>query len=227
MKIIKINILISLLIVFQIPVYAQSEKDMINDSIIIPLKIGKNPNTHFETLDIEPVNLIIQSKPLNKNSSHIQLELKIIKNKKKYTTYLWYNNDSIDNPKKNYPKAFNNYAFKLKINKEEEEVELVVEKLSFEKVFFIDIGQTAVIENITILFEQCIGEWSEDLNGNQVAAFNTYYVSLTEENEKESISFTSLNKTVRNKLSIEWKNYIFLVLEDSEKVLKLIVFKKH
>jgi hypothetical protein len=225
MKIIEINILISLLIVFQIPVYAQSEKDMINDSIIIPLKIGKNPNTHFETLDIEPVNLIIQSKPLNKNSTHIQLELKIIKNKKNYTTYLWYNNESIDNPKKNYPKAFNNYAFKLKINKEE--VELVVEKLSFEKAFFIDIGQTAVIENITILFEQCIGEWSEDLNGNQVAAFNTYYVSLTEENEKESISFTSLNKTVRNELSIEWKNYNFLVLEDSEKVLKLIVLKKH
>lgn len=225
MKIIEINILILLFVLIQISGYAQSEKDMINSSIIIPLKIGKNPSTHFKTLDIEPTNLFIQSKPINKHSPHIQLAVNIVENKKKYTTYLWYYDDSIDSQKTNCPKAFNNYAFSLKTNKEE--VELVVEKLDFEKAFLIDIGQTAAIGNITILFDQCIGEWSEDLNGNQIDAFNTYYVSLTEKNEQKTISFTSLNKSVRNELSIEWKNYKFSVLEDSEKELKLMVFKKN
>ena len=103
---------------------------------------------------------------------------------------------------------------------------MVVEKLDFEKEFFIDIGQNAVIENITILFDKCIGEWSEDLDGNQIAAFNTYYVLLSEENEQKIISFTSLNKSDSNELSIEWRNYKILVLEDSEKILKLVVFKK-
>ena len=224
MKIFEINILILLFILIQIPGYAQSKKDMINNSIIIPLKIGKNPSIHFETLDIEPANLFIKSKSIMNHATHIQLTLNIVENNKKYTTYLWYNDDSIHSQKINYPKAFNTYSFNLKIHKEE--VELFVEKLDFEKAFFIDIGQTAVIGNITILYEQCIGEWSENLDGNQIATFNTYYVSLLEENEQKTISFTSLNKSVIDELSIEWKNYEFLVLEDSEKVLKLMVFKK-
>lgn len=224
MKIIEKSILILLFVCIQIHGYAQSEKYMIDNSIIIPLKIGNNPSIHFQTLDIEPSNLFIQSKPINKQSPYIQLELNIVENNKEYTTYLWYNDDTIDSPKTNYPKVFNNYIFNLKINKEE--VELVVEKLDFEKEFFIDIGQNAVIENITILFDKCIGEWSEDLDGNQIAAFNTYYVLLSEENEQKIISFTSLNKSDSNELSIEWRNYKILVLEDSEKILKLVVFKK-
>ncbi|MBD0779231.1 hypothetical protein HPE56_15630 [Maribacter sp. ANRC-HE7] len=224
MKPIKINILILLFALIQMPGHAQSEKDMINTSIIIPLKIGKNPSTHFESLDIEPANLIIQSKPIKEHSPHIQLALNIVGKNKEYTTYLWYYDEAMDNQRTNYPKAFDNYAFSLNINKEE--VDLVVEKLDFKKAFFIDIGQTAVIGDITILFEQCIGEWSEDPDGNQVAAFNTYYVSLMEKNEQKTISFTSLNKSVRNELSIEWKNYTFLVLDDSEKELKLMVCRK-
>lgn len=224
MKLIEINILFLLFAFIQIPGYAQSEKEMINSSIIIPLKIGKNPRTHFETIDIEPANLFIQSEPINKHSPHIQLELNMVENNQKHTTYLWYYDDSIEGQKTNYPKAFNNYLFNLKINKEE--VELVVEKLDFEKAFFIDIRQNAVIGNLTILFNQCIGEWSEDLDGNQSAAFNTYYISLSEEKEQKTVSFTSLDMSERNELSINWRKYKFLVLSDSEKALKLMVFKK-
>ena len=224
MKIIEIRVLLLFFVFIQVSGYAQSEKDMINNSIIIPLKIGGNPITHFGALDIEPANLSIQSKPIKKHSPDIQLALNIVENNKKHTTYLWYSGEAIDSKKTNYPKAFNNYIFSLKINKEA--VELIVEKLEFEKAFFIDIGQTAVIGNVTILFDACLGEWSEDLEGNQIAAFNTYYVSLFEGNEQKTISFTSLNESVRNELSIEWNNYKFLVLEDSEKVLKLMVLKK-
>lgn len=224
MKIIKINIWILLLVLIHIKGYAQSEKDTINNAIIVPLKVGKNPNIHLGALEIEPTNLFIQSKPLTKNTPHIQLALNILENDKRHTTYLWHKDDATDTPKTNYPKAFNHYLFNLKIHKEE--VALVIEKLDFESAFFIDIGQTAIIENMSILFDQCIGEWSEDINGNQIAAFNTYSILLSKEKEQKTFSFTSLNDPTKSELSIAWKNYKILVLKDSEKALKLMVFKK-
>jgi len=223
MKIFEFNLLILLLIFNQFPGYAQSEKNMINNSITIPLKKGVNPSIQLEKLVIEPANLFIQSTPINKDSPHIQLELNLIKNNTKYTTFLWCYDTLSGNQKTNYPKAYQNYSFDLKINKEE--VALVVEKLDFGKTMFLDLKQTAVIGNLTILFEDYTGEWSVDINGNQTDAFNTYNISLTEENEQKTISFMSLNKYAGKELSIEWKNYKILVLKDSEKSLKLLVFK--
>lgn len=219
------NIWILLFALLSIPGYAQSEKDTINSTIIIPLKTGKNPTIHLETVDIEPTNLFVQSKPITKNAPHIQLALHITENDTKHITYLWRKNDATDSPKTNYPKACSNYTFNLKINKEEDKVALVIEKSAFEKAFFLDINQTAVIGNLSILFDQCIGEWTEDINGNQVAAFNTYSISLSEEKEQKTISFTSRKDPVKNELSLTWKNYKILVLEDSEKALQLMVFQ--
>lgn len=174
-------------------------------------------------LVIEPVNLFIQSEPIKEGSPHIQLELNAVENNTKYTTFLWYYDASSGSEKTNYPKAYKNYSFDLKIDKEE--VALVVEKLDFKKTMFIDLGQTAVIEGLTILFKDCIGEWSEDINGNQKDAFNTYSISLSEEGEQKMVSFMSLNKPVEKELSIAWKNYKIVILEDSEKALKLMVLK--
>jgi hypothetical protein len=196
---------------------------MINNSITISLKKGENPSTQLETLVIEPSNLFIQSKPINKDSPHIQLELNVIQNNTKYTSFLWCYDASSDNRKKNYPKAFQSYSFDLKINKEE--VALVVEKLDFEKKIFLDLGQSAVIGNLTILFKDYIRECSEDINGNCSDAFNTYNISLSVENEQKTISFMSLKKQIKKELSIEWNNYKILILEDSEEALKLLVFK--
>jgi hypothetical protein len=221
MKIFEINILILLLVFIQFSGYAQSENNMTNNSIIIPLKAGKNPSTKFETLVIEPTNLFIQSEPINKDSPHIQLELNVVKNNSTYTTFLWYYDASSESQKTNYPKAYQNYSFNLKINKKE--VELVVEKLDFEKILFIDLGQTVVIGNLTIQFKDYVGEWSVDINGNQTDAFNTYNISLSEENDQKTLSFMSLNKYAEKELSIIWKNYKILILEDSEKALKLMV----
>ncbi|MCM4172753.1 hypothetical protein DHD32_14770 [Arenibacter sp. TNZ] len=222
MKIFEINILLILFLVFiQVPGYGQSEKKIMNNSIIIPLKIGKNPSTPFGTFVIEPTNLFIQSKPANKSFSHIQLELNIVENNHRYSTFLRNYDGSSNSQKTNYPKAYQNYSFDLKINKEE--IELVVEKLDYRKAIFIDLGQNVVIGNLTILFEDYIGEWSEDINGNQIDAFNTYTISLSEEDEQKTMSFMSLNKQVGKELSIEWKDYNILILEDSEKALKLMV----
>ncbi len=223
MKIFEINIFILLIVLIQFPGYAQSEKNMTNNSIRIPLKTGKNPSTQFEALVIEPVNLFMQSKPIKKDSPSIQLELNVVKNKSKYSTFLWYYDASSDGQKPNYPKAYQNYSFDLKIN--EEDVALVVETLDFGKTMFIDFGQTAVIGNLSILFKDSIGEWSVDIDGNQTDAFNTYTMTLSEENEQKTMSFMSLNKYDEKELSIEWKDYKILIMEDSEKALKLMVFK--
>jgi len=88
---------------------------------------------------------------------------------------------------------------------------------------FVDLGQTAVIGNLEILFKDCIRESPEDINGNQTDVFNSYYVLLVENDEQKTVSFISLDKLVDKELIIEWKNYKILILEDSEKALKLIV----
>ena len=223
MKVFENNVLMLLLAFIPFTGYAQSENNMINNSIVIPLKPGKNPSTPFEQLVLEPANLFIQSKPINKDSPHVQLELNVFENNTKYTTFLWRYDASNDSEKANYPKAYQNYLFDLEINKGG--VGLVVRKLDFGKTMFIDLGQTAVIGKLKILFKDCIGEWSEDINGNQTDAFNTYNISLSNEDKQKTVSFTSLNKAVGKELTIEWKNYKISILEDSEKALKLIVFK--
>lgn len=197
---------------------------MTNSSIRIPLKKGKNPSTLFEKLVIEPTNLFIQSNPINNNSPHVQLELNLVENSTKHTTYLWHYEESSDSKKVNYPKTYQNYSFSLEMNKKE--VSLVVEKLDFEKTMFIDVGQTAVIGNLEILFVDCIRESSEDINGNQTDVFNSYNVLLAEDGKQKTVSFISLDKLVDKEFIIEWKNYKILILEDSEKALKLIVYKK-
>ncbi|MHA7943720.1 hypothetical protein ACJOV8_011665 [Formosa sp. 3Alg 14/1] len=221
MKPIILNTLLLLCLVFQRSGFAQSAQKTIDGSINIPLKIGKNPSVYFETLEIEPVNLFMELDANNKNIPPIQLELKIMENDTEYTTFLWYDNDSTNSPKTNFPKAFNRYAFRLRTNTEN--VVLAIEKLDFGAPFFIDLGQTAIVENFTILFETCTGEWSEDLNGNQVDVFNSYSVSLSNENEQHSFSFTSLDTSANDKLVIPWKNYKLLVLADSEEALKVLV----
>lgn len=223
MKVSEVNLLIFVLVFIHFSGYAQSDPNMSNSSITIPLKIGKNPRTVFEELVIEPANLFIQSKPLNNNSPHFQLELNVFNNETKYSTFLWCYNAYTDNQQTNYPKSYQDYSFALKINKME--VALVVEKLDFGKSMFLDFGQTVVIAKLEILFKDCISEWSEDINGNQTAGLNSYTISLSEEGEQKSVSFMSLNKLIDQELIIEWKNYEILILEDSEKVLKLIVHK--
>lgn len=223
MKVSEISILVILLVFIPFTGFAQSDNNMINSSVTIPLKIGKNLSTAFEKLVVEPANLFIQSKPINNNSPHFQLELNLFEDDTKHTTFLWCYDAFNDGKKINYPKAYQNYSFALKINKKE--VALVVEKLDFRKTMFVDFGQTAVIGNLEIQFLDYIREWSEDINGNQTDAFNSYTISLSEEGEQKTVSFMSLNKQVDKELLIEWKNYKILVLEDSEKTLKLIVRK--
>ena len=223
MKIFEFNKLLLLLAFIQFTGYAQSEKNMTNNSITIPLKNGVNPVVQFKTLVIEPTNLVIQPKPQNKIAPYIQLELNVIKNNTKYSTFFRCIDAYSDNQQTNYPKAYQDYCFDLKINKEE--VALVVEKLDFGKTMFLDLRQTAVIGNLTVLFEDCITEQLEDEDGSYLDAFNTYNILLSEENEQERVFFLTLNKYPEKELLIEWKNYKIVILEDSEKALKLRVFK--
>ncbi len=223
MKVLTFNILILLLVCMSYTGYAQSKNNMTNDSITIPLKIGKNPSIQFENIIIEPSNLFIQSTVINNSSPEIQLELNVFENHTEYATFLWCY-DAFNNRKKiNYPKAYQNYSFDLKIDKDL--VALVVNKLDFEKPMFIDLGQTAIIGKLEILFKDYISEWSEDIDGNQTDVFNSYHILLSEGETQKMVSFNSLNKAEDKGLTIEWKHYNIMVLEDSDKAIKLMVFK--
>ena len=191
---------------------------------MIPLKTGReNPPVQFETLLIEPINLFVQSKPWNDSLPHIQLELSVAENNKKYSTFLCYYGTD-DEPRINYPKAFENYIFSLEINTDS--INLIVEKLDFGKDFFIDFGQKAVIENITVSFEKTVRELIADIiTGCKTGDFINYYILLSDENEQKKFSFESLYRYGENKLTLEWKEYQIFVLYDSEKFLKLKVIE--
>lgn len=196
------------------------DKNMKN-SKVVPLKPGVNPNFHFEELVIEPVNLYIQSKPIKNDAPYIQLELNIVENNTNYTTFLWCFQEANSSQKINYPKAYQNCSFDLKIN--EGEVELVVDKLDFDQAMFIDIGQTAIIDGLTITFEDCVTEWSENIEGNQFDAFSTYRILLSDKNEQKAMSFTSRGENDEKKQSLVWKKYEIVILESSEKAIQLKV----
>jgi hypothetical protein len=224
MKILKISLLVLPLVFSQLTGYAQEESKEMNNSKVVTLKPGENPNFKFENIVIEPVSLFIQSKPINNNSPYVQLELNVVENNTKYSTFLWCYDEVNGSQKTNYPKAYKNYSFDLEIN--EEEVELVVEKLDFEQAMFLDIGQTAIIDGLTITFEDCLTEWSEDIDGNQVDAFSTYSILLSDENEQKSMSFMSRGENEENEKSLEWKKYEIVILENSEKAIQLKVIRK-
>ncbi|WP_148304584.1 hypothetical protein [Formosa agariphila] len=211
-------------IIIQVSAYAQSKQDMTAHSITIPLKSGTNPSFQFETLHVESANVVIQADPTQHVLPNIQLELNSIANNTTYSTFLWHHTDAEGYQSINYPKAFQNYIFKLTFTTKDD-IALVVKKIDFEMPFYIELGRTASIENLNMTFVHCIGEWSEDIHGNQHSAFNTYNISLSEEHEQHNISFTSLDCADKKKLLLTWKQYTFIILEDSDKALKLQVSK--
>jgi len=219
MTVFNIKILIAIFICIQCKGYAQSEKPL----MVIPLKTGKNPSTSFEDLTLEPAHLFIQSNPIDHNAPHIQLQLNIVKNHSKYATFLWYYNAPGIQKKTNYPIAFLNYAFYLKVDKKS--VELVVEALDFEKTMYMNLGQTAIIGDLKIRYTACVSESVVAINGHQEAAFNTYSMSLSNGHSQETISFNSMDKQTKKQPWMAWKNYKIYILEDSEKALKLKVSK--
>ncbi|MFD1016187.1 hypothetical protein [Winogradskyella rapida] len=215
------NLWIVLCLCLQINSYAQSEKDM----RIIPLKTGKNPRTSFKDLTLDPAHLFIQSEPIDQNSPQIQLQLNIVKNDNTYTTFLWYYETSADAIKTNYPKAYLNYSFSLKVDKQD--VQLVVETLDFENSMFIDLGQTAVIENLKMTYETCVGESSIAINGQEEGSFNTYTLSLADKDSQKTFSFTSIPIQNGKTTCMTWKTYKIFILAASEDALKLKVSKTY
>ncbi|RCW91995.1 hypothetical protein [Winogradskyella arenosi] len=99
---------------------------------------------------------------------------------------LWYYEASVDAIKTNFPKAYLNYSFSLKVDKQD--VQLVVKTLDFENSMFIDLRQTAVIGNLKMTYEACVSESSIAINGQEEASFNTYTLSLADEDSQKTFS---------------------------------------
>jgi len=232
------KLIITLSVLVLIAEYSCSQNN-INKSIMIPLKTGKNASVQFETLLIEPINLFVQSKPWNDSAPHIQLELNVTENNQTYSTFLWYY-EAADEPKIDYPKAFENYLFGLEISTDS--ISLIVEKLDFGKEFFIELNQKAVIGNLSISFEESSSEWSEDPFGNYSESREHFKISLSDDNEQTELRFGTLYASGHEKkllldsrlggiedsedeLLLEWKDYQIFVLGASEKIMKLKVTK--
>jgi hypothetical protein len=181
--------------------------NMTNNSIKVPLNAGRNNNSFwYETLLIDPVNLYIQTKPWGDSSPNVQLELNIIQNKKSYNTFLWYYNTP--QLKENYPKAFKDCLLSLNIKDSETEtqVELIVEKLTFGKTFFLETK--AVIEDLEVVLD-CVMEE----RGESDKMF--YRISLFQNNEHKNISFEYVSENNGDKLLFEWNGYKIFVLGTS------------
>jgi hypothetical protein len=217
--------------------YSYSQYNMVNQPFKIPLKAGReNPPVQFETLHIELIYLIVQNE--SDRSPNIELGLNVAVHDRKYCTSLTY---SYDNPKIYFPKAFEDYVFGLEINKDS--VHLVVEKLDFGKVFFLELDQKAVIGNFSILFESIMSDWSVDPHGNYLESREHFKILVSDDNEQKEVRFGALYARGSEKkllldswhgdindsedeLLLEWKDYQIFVLDASERILTLKICKK-
>jgi len=199
-----------------------------NKPLMIPLKVGReNQPVQFETLRIEPIYLIVQDR-----SPKIELRLEATESNssKKFSTTLPY---SYSGHNIHDPIAFENYIFSLKINNDN--VHLVVEKLDFGKVFFIEFEQKALIGNFSISFEDSASAWYEDPFENYLESREYFKILVSDYNEQKELCFGALyargrekklfeygsNKDSRDKLLFEWKGYRIFVLDAGGRLLKL------
>jgi hypothetical protein len=198
-------------------------QNITNQPFMIPLKAGReNQSVQYETLHITPVNLFVQTKPWNDRSPHIQLELNVMNDNRKYATFLGYNEFG-NAPSTNYPKAFEDYVFSLDVKNDC--VHLVVEKLDFGKVFFLElVGQKAVIGNFSIFFESSMSDWSVDPSGKKLENREYFNILVSDDSEQKKLSFGALYAKERE-LILTWKDYQIVVLDAGEKTLKLKVLK--
>jgi hypothetical protein len=217
--------------------YSYSQNNMANKSFKIPLKVGReNPSVQFETLHIEPIYLIVQKE--SDRSPNIELGLNVAVNDREYRTLLTY---SYDNPEIYHPKAFEEYVFGLDVNNDS--VNLVVEKMDFGKVFFLELDQKSVIGNFSILFESIMSDWSVDPDGNYLESREHFNILVSDNNEQKELHFGALYakgsekkllldswlgdiKDNENELLFEWKDYQIFVLDASERILTLKICKK-
>lgn len=205
---------------------AQTKKTMNGNTFKAPLNKGENKLIHFKTLTITPVNLFIQDKPWNDRSASIQLELNIEEGAKKFHTFLWYFEGK--DLGINYPMAWGNYVFSLEI-KDQEAVQLVVDRLNFGKSFFIYFGQDAIIGDLKINFKEVVDVMdapSLDGSPSDTESYAEYDLVLSANKEQKKLSFNSLNFYDKTELLLEWNDYEIMVLYTEINSLKLSVNKK-
>ncbi len=207
--------------------YAQSGSNMNQTAFKIPLHKGENKVTKYKTLEITPVNLFIQDKPWNDKSANIQLELSVKTDNKPFKTFLWYFQKD-KNPPANYPQASGKYIYSLEISPQET-IQLTVDTLSFEKPFFLTLGQDAKIGDLTVNFTESMdvmGARSENEAPSNNDSYAEYYLALSENKEQKTLSFFSSNVNNKAEQSLKWGDYEIIVLYDDLKLLKLIVYNR-
>lgn len=225
MRVLKILILGILSFPFQIGMsHAQGKYTEI--LLDLPLDKGENPTASVEGLSIHPVNLFVQSFPLNADSPHIQLQLEVGKGDDSYSTFLWfYETDSVSLV--NYPKAFKDHIFSLQKDEQTDTVHLLVEKIDFEKEFFLEQRQEVRIGDLNLHLDYIVNEWTVDGFGNYEDSYSTYMLEVWEtDQEKDLLKFMSPNRYEEYVDSLEWKEYKISLLSLSENDIQIKVSKK-
>jgi hypothetical protein len=152
-----ITIIFSIFTLLLIATNACSQK---NSSIKIPLQAGENQSVQFATWQIYKIYLRYDTILEEENQPNMELNfrLRFTDSNKQWNGRFIYFRDEEFAHRNTPPHAFQNYSIGLKVN--EDDISLMVEKLRFGKVFYLD--GLAVIGNLSI----AIGDiWSKHSRG--------------------------------------------------------------
>lgn len=207
--------------------YSQTSANTNEYPFKIKLQKGANASFTHNALSINPINLFIQDKPWNDRSAHIQLELDIKEQKNAIHTFLWYFEKG-RNPLTNYPLVYGKYLYSLEIDAANN-VSLVIDTLSFEKPFYIEISKEAHIGNLKIRFKESMDVMGARTAGDgspQNESYAEYELVVGNNKEEKTFSFTSLNENDKTTPVLKWKNYEIKILYTDLRLLKLAVYPK-
>ena len=163
-----------------------------NNSIVIPLQMGKNAPVQFGTLQIDQ---IIWHDTI-RSVEYIRLDLRL-RTADREEQSSWFISDY-----KNVFAlvAFQSYGIKVKVN--EDSVSLVVEKLDFGNVFWLRSGEAVVVRNLSISIEYAGHSTFED--GTSVSDFD---MVLSKWSGQRRFHFFSCCEPIK------WRNYRIEVFE--------------
>ncbi len=156
---------------------------------------------------------------------YLQTDMNIKEGTKQVHTFLWYYKNGND-PLTNYPLVFGKYSYQLNIDAKDN-VKLLIDTIYYDKPFYIEFGQTANIEKLSVQFAESIDVMGDNLgnNGtNENTSYAEYQLVISDGGEQKRLSFTSLNFNEITS-TLQWKDYEIKVLYTNIRLLKLNVYK--
>jgi len=215
--------------------YAQHTDDMLKIPLKEPMSSGTDyPAVQFGSLMLKPDYFQIYPESYYNSQSEldsvtkVQMMFNATVGDVKHPVYLQhYENE--DGGLNIYPVALREYLIGMEVINGTNGLEavLILEKSNFGKEFFLDEGQEAIIDGLTVRVDRSGHKHAAFGPDEPFTAIGVCDVTLSDENGQKSFGFTSHEMEKEGWPPTEWGKYKVWILEMYDRRLKLRIEEKH